>query len=63
MDTGWPSRAEEVSGIDVDELEDSRVELHLQRHGVDVVAVAEHDGDLEGAADGLVGAGGNHAEG
>ena len=50
--------AEEVAGVDVDELEDGWVELHLKRHGEDVASVAEHDGDLEGAADSLVGAGG-----
>src|ERR1700727_1158654 len=48
---------EEVAGVDVDELENGWVELHLQRNGEDVVSVAEHDGNLEGAADGLVGAG------
>src|SRR6267378_550883 len=54
--------AEEVSGVDVDELEDSWVELHLEGHGEDVASVAEHDGYLEGAADGLVGGGRNNAK-
>src|ERR1700709_440487 len=36
--------AEEVSGVDVDELEDSWVELHLKGDGEDVASVAAHDG-------------------
>ena len=50
---GLTVAAEEVSGVDVDQFKDSGVELHLERDGVDVVSVAEHDGDLESAADGL----------
>jgi hypothetical protein len=46
--------AEEVSGIDVDELEDGWIEFQLEGYGEDVAPVAEHDGYLEGAADGLV---------
>src|SRR6266478_187638 len=49
--------AEEVPGVDVDELKDSWIELHLEGHREDVAPVAEHDGYLEGAADGLVGGG------
>src|ERR1700679_3136224 len=46
--------AEEVSGVHVDELEDGGVELELKRHGEDIATVADHDSDLEGAADALV---------
>src|SRR5580704_6657591 len=57
---GLAIASQEVSCVDVDELQDSWVELHLQRHGVDIAGVAEHDGDLEGAAHRLVGACRNH---
>ena len=53
METGWPSRAEEVSGVDIDELEDGGVEAELHGDGVEVLRAGEHDGDLEGTADGL----------
>src|SRR5258708_1551220 len=49
--------AEQVAGVDVDELEDGGVELHLEGHGEDVARVVEHEGYLEGAAYGLVGGG------
>ena len=54
--------AKEIPGIDVDELEDCGIELHLQWNRVDVVAVREHDGDLEGATYGLGGDGRDHAK-
>src|ERR1700744_2826806 len=54
--------AEEVAGVDVDELEDGWVELELQRDRSDVAAVANHDRDLEGAADGLASAGRDDGE-
>ena len=45
---------EEVSGVNVDELENSGVELELDWHGVDVMSVRERNRDLEGAANGWV---------
>jgi hypothetical protein len=54
--------AEEFTRVDVDELEDGWVELYLERYGEDVVCIGYHDGDLEGTADALVGAGRNNAE-
>src|ERR1700756_1312113 len=42
--------AKEFTRVDIDELEDCRVELQLQRHGEDVVCVGQHNGDLEGAS-------------
>ena len=36
---GLAVAAEEVAGVDVDELEHRGIELHLQRHGEDVAAV------------------------
>ena len=38
---GLAVAAEQVSGVDVDELQDGRVELQLQRHGVEVAGVGE----------------------
>ena len=49
--------SQEGAGVDVDELEDGRVVLQLHRDREEILSVRDHDGGLEGAADGLGGDG------